>query len=55
MTPDPFFRLGMKPAGLEADAIEALVDGDVEHVAVVANAELDVAGDALPSLDPIVC
>src|SRR6266849_4924934 len=36
-------QLGMKSPGLEANAIGAFVDGDVEQVALIAHAELDVA------------
>src|SRR5262249_32319648 len=44
-------QLRMKATRLEADPVQALVDGDVEHVSLVADAELDVAGDTLPVLE----
>src|SRR5207244_3205395 len=46
--PSPGLR--MKSTGLEANAIEAFIDGDVQHVAVIADAELHVAGNSLPVL-----
>src|SRR5262249_21127412 len=44
-------QLRVKPVRLETDAVQALVDGDVEHVALLADAELHVAGNALPVLE----
>src|SRR5262249_59019669 len=43
-------QLRMKATRLEADPVQALVDGDVGHVSLVADAELDVAGDTPPVL-----
>src|SRR5215212_457349 len=41
----------MKPAGLEAKAIQALINRDVEHIAVVANSKLDITRDTAPLLE----
>src|SRR5262245_7146666 len=40
----------MKSAGLHPHAIKGLVDGHVKRMRIVANAELDVARDALPGI-----